>query len=94
MTILCFIDAEGCEQQVSDVNHLYELVQAGSLSCDSLVWDDDKQRWVAARNHELFRRIREIAAGSPSATVEATRSTVAAVPLVPQKGSIHAGKSP
>jgi hypothetical protein len=87
MTILRFIDAEGCEQQVSDVNHLYELIQAGALGYDSLVWDDDRQRWVAARNHELFRRIREIAAGSPAAAPEPARSPVPAVPLAPQKAS-------
>jgi hypothetical protein len=66
MAILRYIDAEGREQVVDDVNHLYELIQERRVSFDSLVWDDDDRRWVAARNHEFFRRIREIAAASPT----------------------------
>jgi hypothetical protein len=66
MAILRYIDAEGREQDVDDVNHLYELIQDRHVSFDSLVWDDEQRRWVAARNHEFFRRIREIAAASPA----------------------------
>jgi hypothetical protein len=66
MAILRYIDAEGREQDVDDVNHLYELIQDRHVSFDSLVWDDEQRRWVAARNHDFFRRIREIAAASPA----------------------------
>jgi hypothetical protein len=66
MAILRYIDTEGREQDVDDVNHLYELIQERRVSFDSLVWDDEQRRWVAARNHEFFRRIREIAAASPT----------------------------
>jgi hypothetical protein len=66
MAILRYIDAEGREQDVDNVNHLYELIQERRVSFDSLVWDDEQRRWAAARDHELFRRIREIAAASPA----------------------------
>jgi len=66
MSILRYIDAEGREQDVDDVNHLYELIQGKSVGYDSLVWDDEQRRWVAARDHVFFRRIREIAAASPA----------------------------
>jgi hypothetical protein len=67
VAILRSIDAEGREKDVSDVNHLYELIQERSISFDSLIWDDEQRRWVAARDHEFFRRIREIAAAAPTA---------------------------
>jgi len=66
MSLLRYIDAEGREQDVSDVNHLYELIQMKRVGYDSLVWDDEQRRWVAARDHNFFRRIREIAAASPA----------------------------
>jgi hypothetical protein len=66
MSLLRYIDAEGREQDVSDVNHLYELIQTKRVGYDSLVWDEEEQRWVAARDHDFFRRIREIAAASPA----------------------------
>jgi hypothetical protein len=66
MAILRYIDAEGREQDVDDVNHLFELIQERRVSFDSLVWDDEQRRWVAASDHEFFRRIREIAAASPT----------------------------
>jgi hypothetical protein len=66
MSILRYIDPEGREQDVDDVNHLYELIQGKHVGYDSLVWDDEDQRWVAARDHYFFRRIREIAAASPA----------------------------
>ncbi|MDT4737074.1 hypothetical protein [Bradyrhizobium sp. WYCCWR 12699] len=65
MSILRFIDAEGREQDVHDVDHLYELIQARHVGYDSLVWSDEEGRWLAARDHKFFRRIREIAAASP-----------------------------
>jgi hypothetical protein len=49
---------------------------------------------VAARNHELFRRIREIAAGSPEAAPKPVRSPVPAVPLEPQKASPKVSSEP
>lgn len=66
MSLLRYIDAEGREQDVSDVNHLYELIQMKRVGYDSLVWDDAQHRWVAARDHDFFQRIREIAAASPA----------------------------
>lgn len=65
MSLLRYIDAEGREQDVNDVNHLYELIQGRHVGYDSLVWDEEEGRWLAARDHKLFRRIREIAAASP-----------------------------
>jgi hypothetical protein len=37
MAILRYIDAEGREKDVIDVNHLYELIQERSISFDSLI---------------------------------------------------------
>ena len=65
MSLLRYIDAEGRERDVEDVNHLYELIQRRHVGYDSLVWDEDEKRWLAARDHKRFRRIREIAAASP-----------------------------
>jgi hypothetical protein len=39
--------------------------EADCVGFDSLVWDDEQRRWVAARDHVLLLRIREIAAASP-----------------------------
>jgi hypothetical protein len=64
--MLRYIDAEGREQDVDDVNQLFELIQGKSLSYDSLVWDENQHRWISARDHKFFRRIREIAAASPT----------------------------
>jgi hypothetical protein len=94
MAILRYIDADGREEDVHDVNHLYELIQDRHVSFDSLVWDDEQQRWVAARNHEFFRRIREIAAASPaplqsSSDPSASRQQTPAVKPAP-----HIHKSP
>jgi hypothetical protein len=66
MAILRYIDADGRESDVDDVNHLYELIQERRVSFESLVWDGEQQRWVRARDHEFFRRIREIAAAAPT----------------------------
>jgi hypothetical protein len=66
MALLRYIDAEGRENEVDDVNHLYELIQGQRVSFESLVWDGEQQRWVRARDHEFFRRIREIAAAAPT----------------------------
>jgi len=86
--ILRYIDAEGREQDVDDVNHLYELIQENRVSFDSLVWDDEERRWVAARSHEFFRRIREIAAASPPQlqpwSAPLPRQPTSSVPPAPQ----------
>lgn len=66
MSLLRYIDPEGREQDVEDVNHLYELIQSKRVGYETLVWDDEERRWVAARDHEFFRRIRQIAAASPT----------------------------
>jgi hypothetical protein len=66
MPLLRFIDVGGKEQDATDVNHLYELIQAGQLGYDSLVRDESSGRWVPARNHELFVRIQDIAMQAPA----------------------------
>jgi len=106
--MLRYIDAEGREQDVGDVNHLYELIQGQHVGYDSLVWDEEQQRWMPARDHQFFRRIREIAADSPaphqpwSAPPPQPARTVAAQarqyksPLMQHKNSIadEAGSGP
>jgi hypothetical protein len=66
MPLLRFIDVDGKEQDATDVNHLYELIQAGQLGYDSLVRDESSGRWVPARNHELFIRMQDIAKQAPA----------------------------
>jgi hypothetical protein len=61
MPLLRFIDPDGKEQDVADINHLYELIQASRIGYDSLIRDDIAGRWMPARDHELFVRIRNIA---------------------------------
>jgi hypothetical protein len=72
MSVLRFIDGDGRERVIDDVNHLFELIKSHQIQGSSLVWDEGESRWIGARDHEFFRRIREIAADSdapkPSAT--------------------------
>jgi hypothetical protein len=58
---LRFIDAEGKERDVTDVDQLYELIRSGQFNYESLVRDVNSERWVRAHDHELFVRIRKIA---------------------------------
>jgi hypothetical protein len=66
MSVLRYIDAAGKERDIADIDHLYELIQAGQIGYDSLVRDDKAGRWVPARDHELFVRIRTIANQPPA----------------------------
>jgi hypothetical protein len=81
MPLLRFIDVDGKEQDATDVNNLYELIQAGRLGYDSFVRDESSGRWVPARNHELFVRIRDIAMQAPA-------------PRAPSSPPILSGKLP
>ena len=81
MPLLRFIDVDGKEQDATDINHLYELIKAGQLGYDSFVRDESSGRWVPARNHELFVRIRDIAMQAPA-------------PRAPSNPPILSGKLP
>ena len=59
--LLRFIDTDGREQEASDIDGLYELIQSGRVGYESLVFDATAGRWVKAFDHPLFKRIREIA---------------------------------
>jgi hypothetical protein len=61
MPLLRFIDPDGKEQDVADIKHLHELIQTGRISYESFAYDDKAGRWMPARDHELFVRIRNIA---------------------------------
>jgi len=81
MAILRYIDSDGHEQDVGAVNHLHYLIKSRQIRQDSLIWDDDETRWIPARDHEFFRRVRDIAAETlPS---EMRRVRPAPVPAVP-----------
>ncbi len=67
--LLRFIDADGHEQEVADIDGLYNLIRAGSISYESLVRDDATGRWIKAADHPLFHRIREIAGQQQAAPV-------------------------
>jgi|SRR6185312_235083 len=62
MPLLHFIDIDGREQDVENIEALYDLIRAGRINYESLVRDDVAGRWVKAAEHNLFKRIREIAA--------------------------------
>jgi hypothetical protein len=66
MPLLRFLDPDGEERDIVDINHLFELIQTGLVSYDSLVLDDNAGQWVPARDHEFFVRIRNIARQNPS----------------------------
>jgi hypothetical protein len=72
MSALRYIDGNGRERVIDDVSHLFELIKSRQIQGSSLIWDEGESRWIGARDHEFFRRIREIAADSdapkPSAT--------------------------
>ena len=68
MSVLRYIDGDGRERVIDDVNHLFEAIKARQIQNNSLVWDEGECRWVTARDHEFFRRIREIAAASDAPT--------------------------
>jgi hypothetical protein len=74
MSILRYIDSDGHEQDVDDVNHLHYLIKSRQIGQDSLIWDDDETRWIPSRNHEFFRRIRDIAAETPPAETRRVRT--------------------
>jgi hypothetical protein len=61
-SLLCFVDDDGREKTVRDLNHLYDLIRAGRIDYDTLVWDALSGQWVKAHNHELFRGLEEAAA--------------------------------
>jgi hypothetical protein len=79
MSVLRYIDGDGREQVVDDVNHLFEVIKARQIQNNSLVWDEGERRWITARDHEFFRRIREIAADIdlPKPSVVAAESSAA-----------------
>jgi hypothetical protein len=86
MAILRFIDADGRENDVENIDQLYELIQARQIGLQSLVWDDREQRWQVASDHEFFRRIREIsAAASTPAPVRPPLQPWAKPPIDPPK---------
>jgi hypothetical protein len=81
MSVLRYIDGDGRERVIDDVNHLFEVIKARQIQNNSLVWDEGECRWIAARDHEFFGRIREIAADidSPKPSVVAAESPAAHV---------------
>jgi hypothetical protein len=60
-SLLRFVDGDGREKTVGDLNHLYDLIRAGRIDYDTLVWDALAEHWVRAHNHELFRELEEAA---------------------------------
>jgi len=65
MAILRYVDPAGREHDVEDVAELQKLIHAGRIGYDSLVWDDEENRWTSARHHEFFQRVAEIVASAP-----------------------------
>jgi hypothetical protein len=61
MALLRFIDPDGIETDVADLEALYDLIQAGRMDYERLVRDEASGRWVKAADHPFFKRIREIA---------------------------------
>jgi hypothetical protein len=67
MTFLRLIDLDGKEHYAVDVAQLYELIKAGKVNYECLVRDDSQERWVRAREHPYFIRIRNLATETASA---------------------------
>jgi hypothetical protein len=61
-SLLRFVDGEGRERTVGDLNHLYDLIRAGQIDYDTLVWDHLAEHWVKAHDHGFFRGLAEAAA--------------------------------
>jgi hypothetical protein len=61
-SLLRFVDGDGQEKTVGDLNHLYDLIRAGRIDYDTLVWDALAEQWVRAHDHEFFRGLEEAAA--------------------------------
>jgi hypothetical protein len=104
MSVLRYIDGDGRERVIDDVNHLFEAIKARQIQNNSLVWDEGECRWVTARDHEFFRRIREIAAASDAPTdvlsgfddskrVGEVRRLLSAKPAATQEGLAGAFKT-
>jgi hypothetical protein len=64
MSVLRYIDRDGRERVIDDVNHLFEQIKCRQIQGSNLVWDEGESRWRTARDLELFQRIHEIAADS------------------------------
>jgi hypothetical protein len=62
MSVLRYIDDDGRERVIDDVNHLFEQIKGCRIQDSTLVWDEGESRWIPARDLELFQRIVEIAA--------------------------------
>jgi hypothetical protein len=60
-SLLRYVDGDGREKTVGDLNHLYDLIRAGRIDCDTLVWDALAEHWVSAHSHQLFRELEEAA---------------------------------
>jgi len=56
-SLLRFIDGVGQEKTVRDLNHLCDLIRAGQIDYDTLVWDALTKQWVRAHDHEFFRSL-------------------------------------
>jgi hypothetical protein len=80
--LLRYIDAEGREQSVADIDALYEAIRARQVGYESLVFDDTAGRWIKAADHPLFVRIREIA-GQQAAPAPAPVVPMVAPPVAP-----------
>jgi hypothetical protein len=64
MTFLRLIDLDGREHYAVDVAQLYELIKAGKVNYECLVYDDSLERWVRAREHPYFKKIGSLASDS------------------------------
>src|SRR5580698_3858095 len=54
MALLRFIDTDGREQDVADIDGLHDLILDGRIGYESLVRDGASGRWVKADDHPLF----------------------------------------
>jgi hypothetical protein len=61
-SLLRFVNGEGREQAVKDLNHLYDLIRDGQIDYDTLVWDAHAEQWVRAHDHKFFRGLEDAAA--------------------------------
>jgi hypothetical protein len=77
MSVLRYIDGDGRERVIDDVDHLFEQIKCRQIQDSSLVWDEGESRWISARDLEFFLRIRELAADSDASKPSAVAGWLA-----------------
>lgn len=69
-----YIDLEGTEREVADLEGLVDAIRRGRVGPDTLLFDADRDRWAPAGQHDAYR----VAALSESRSTESGSDTLPA----------------